>query len=188
MSPAVIAALLLWAPAATAQAPSPAQEVIEEAESVEAVEEVAVEGGSRVGELVGYFHSAAVHMPIAWLVLLALVDVATFALRKGELLRLGFALLAITAASFVPAMLTGLARLENMALEPEALAPAVQHRNIMFICAAIVLAALALRWRKKNQLGGAPAYAYGALLTAATALVIIGGHLGGAMIFGDPPF
>ena len=42
--------------------------------------------------------------------------------------------------------------------------------------------------RGKNALAGGRLVVYLTIIALATALVIRGGHLGGSMVFGDPPF
>ena len=138
--------------------------------------------------LIAYFHAATVHMPIAWVLLLVLIDLAHFLLGRQELGKVGYYLLPAAALSFVPAIVSGLTRLQHLGLEDEALQQALFHRNLGFAAFAMLLVALVLRWRAKNNLRGTPRHAYLGFLLVAALLVSIGGHLGGSMIFGDPPF
>jgi uncharacterized membrane protein len=179
------------------------EEVVEEIEEVEVIEEPSaapsagataaaapapIEEESKLGALLGYFHSAATHMPIAWLLLLTLVDLATFVFGRRELMRLGMWLGVLALASFVPAVITGLERIEHLGMPPEELVAATFHRNVMFGCGGALAIAMVVRWRGKNALTGITGYIYLALVIVAAAMVVRGGHLGGALVYGEPPF
>jgi len=138
--------------------------------------------------VIGYLHPAAVHIPIAWLLLLFLIDAATFLKGREELVTLGYWLLLGTLASMSIAIATGLVRLDAMGLKGELLADAELHRNVQFACMALLSAAGILRWRNKNALSGKAQCIYLGLVALAALTVAVGGHLGGEMLYGDPPF
>ncbi len=189
------------APASVA-APPPAQEKVEKIEEVEAVEPVdAKSGGDVVGgekggspkgdaplgpvDYVGHLHSAMVHLPIAWMLLLLLVDAAAWGLGRKELETAGLYLTGLALVSFIPAAITGLVRVTQLSQDPESLAPALLHRNVMYGCAALCAVLLGLRVKSKNNLEGPLKWVYLALLGITVALVSLGGHLGGKLVFGD---
>lgn len=190
--------------------PTPAakpEEKVEQVEAVEAVEptadqKTATPGAAGAGgadspapakqdEPLGWFgiaahlHSAMVHLPIAWLMLLLLTDLAAWGLGRRELTQAGLYLNGLALLSFIPAVATGLLRLTQLPQDPQNLEPAVLHRNIMYGCAALTAVLLGLRLLRKNELTGAVKWLYLALLALTVALVSLGGHLGGKLVFGD---
>ena len=186
-----------------AAAPSPAEEKVEKIEEVEAVEPVDAKGETDAGggdkpegapksdaplgpvDYVGHLHSAMVHLPIAWVMLLLLVDVAAWGFGRMELASAGFYLNGLALVSFIPAAITGLVRVTQLAQDAESLAPALLHRNIMYGCAALCAALLGIRVKAHNKLDGPIKWVYLALLAITVGLVSFGGHLGGKLVFGD---
>ena len=63
--------------------------------------------------------------------------------------------------------------------------PIIKHRNVMLAALGCTVVALVLRLWRKNQLAGAVYYAYLGFLLVATALMSLGGHLGGKLVFGE---
>lgn len=141
-----------------------------------------------LGWLIGYFHAAIVHLPIAWLLLLLAIDIAALLLGRRELLPAGYFIALLAAFSFLPAVLSGLLRFDVLNLSGPDAEPALLHRNIELAAAALMICAAALRVhsRKNNNdnLAGYRRHVYLGLVFAATIAVAVGGHLGGQMIFG----
>jgi uncharacterized membrane protein len=135
-------------------------------------------------QLVGRLHPALVHLPIAWLVLLVLVELGSLIRRRQEWERTGLWLLLLAVASAIPAIATGLLRAEEMLAEaPEAAGLALRHRNLMFGAAGAAAVALALRLARRPPRGAWRAL-YLAIVLAAAGLVGYGAHLGAKMVFG----
>ena len=134
-----------------------------------------------LGKIVGRMHPAVIHMPIAWLVLLVLVDILNFVLGQKWLNKPGYWLLILTVCSFIPALLTGFINLNHKASVDEL---AIQHRNMAILAFALCIAALNWRVIKKNNLEGGVKYLYLLLILLAAALIGQTGHLGGKMVFG----
>ena len=182
---AALAALLVLAvsPAAHADDAGKVEEVVD-VEEVEQVKPAAAPARAAGVKRLGRFHPLVVHFPIAWLVLLLLVDGATFLLgrpwhRAGRLLLLGATL------STLPAVVSGLLLADGGApLAGEELARLLLHRNLAFAVAGVCLVATAVRLVRPEPLGGPRKLAYGLLLLGAVALVAVVGHLGGEMVFG----
>lgn len=130
-------------------------------------------------------HPAVVHMPVAWLWLLFLTDIAALALGRRELLTAGIYLAVLTLLSFAPAVATGLLRLEHLPQDPAAMAPALIHRNIMLIGAGLCTVFLTLRLWRRNRLAGVTRWIYLLLVTATLFVITVGGHLGGKLVYGD---
>jgi len=187
------------APAALAPVPtagaaaSKAATADEEVEEVEAVEEVtpvaavATTGNrSTLGKLVnliGRFHPLLIHFPIAWAVLLLLVDLATFLLRRpwntlGLLLGIGIAI------SIIPVVTTGLLRMATMGASGELLDLVQDHRNLALTASSIMLVAVVLRVVRRNELVGWARSAYLGLMALATLLIGLTGHYGGMVVHG----
>jgi uncharacterized membrane protein len=170
------------------------QEPVEEIETIEEVTPVAVASSAdstgAIGlakKLIGKFHPMLVHFPIAWVMLLLLVDLATFLLRRpwqtfGYLLGLGVAL------SVFPVVVTGLLRAATMGASGELLDLIVDHRNLALTASTVLLIAIVLRVARRNHLVGWTRSAYLGLLLVATALIGITGHYGGMVVHGKDFF
>jgi uncharacterized membrane protein len=182
------------APAAAATAASSADDAVETVETVDEVTPVAT--ASAAGEsgvvgaskrLLGRLHPLLVHFPIAWLVLLVLVDLATFVLRRpwqtfGYLLGIGVAL------SVIPVVATGLLRMASMGATGELFDLLIEHRNLALAASTVVLVAVGLRAVRRNQLAGWARHVYLALILVATALISSAAHHGGMAVYGKDYF
>jgi uncharacterized membrane protein len=166
----------------------------EEVEEVEAVEPAEADAEGKNGEekkeggifeVVGHLHPAVVHMPIGWLVLLFLLDLAAFLLNRPELLPAGPWVGLGVVLSFIPAAITGLLRFDGLPQDPEAAAPALLHRNVMYGCLILCIAALVMRVMNRNELEGRTKWIYLGLVASACLTVTIGGHLGGQLVYGN---
>ncbi|MEE8410050.1 MAG: DUF2231 domain-containing protein [Myxococcota bacterium] len=161
-------------------------EHIENIEDLDGLEEVTSAGsGDGFADLIGRFHPSMVHVPIGWMMLLALVELAVFLGGRKELERAGFLLLLGTAAAFLPAIATGLLRLSHLPQDPASLAPALLHRNILFAAFAMLLLATGLRVWRRSSFTGAVRHAYIGFIIVAAALVAAGAHLGGKLVYGE---
>jgi uncharacterized membrane protein len=181
--------LLALAPAALASADGP--EEVEEVEEVEQVQTVpsGAPGQARGATLdvVGKLHPLLVHFPIAWLLLLGLVDGLTFGLRRERWARAGLWLLALAVLSAVPTVVTGLLRASHVQ-DPKLVEELVEHRNLGLLTLGAATLALVLRLIRRNELGGPWRLAYLALIAAAVGLVIATGHHGGMLVYGENYF
>ncbi|HET6347369.1 MAG TPA: DUF2231 domain-containing protein [Myxococcota bacterium] len=166
----------------------------EDVEQVEAVEPAEPEGEGKDAEdkkeggffeMVGHLHPAVVHMPIGWLVLLLLLDLAAFLLNRPELLPVGPWVGLGVVLSFIPAAITGLLRFDGLPQDPEAAAPALLHRNVMYGCLVLCIVALVVRVMNRNELEGRNKWIYLGLVASACLTVTIGGHLGGQLVYGN---
>ena len=173
--------------------PAPVEKV-EEVEAVEAVEATpeggkAADGGGEEApgflEVLSRLHPAVVHLPIAWVMLLFLTDVGAFVLGRREVLTAGLYLSVLAFLSFFPSALTGLLRLDHLPQDATAIAPALVHRNIMYLCCVLSGAMAGLRIWKKNEIEGNLRWVYMAMVSATFLLVAWGAHLGGRLVYGD---
>jgi uncharacterized membrane protein len=165
-------------------------EVIEELDDVEELAgatpgTVEKRASLEFGEMVGRFHPALVHVPIAWLLLLFIVDAGALVFRRRGWERAGLLLHIGTLISFVPAMLTGLIRASHVVLDESQLTTLNLHRNLNIAVVALVVVALAVRLKRRNHLGGVVKLAYLVLVLTSVALVSVAGHIGGKMVFGE---
>lgn len=177
--------------------PAGKAEEVEEVEPVEAVEAVestssgdskpAEVGDETPGfmEVVSRLHPAVVHLPIAWVMLLFLADFGAFVLNRREVQAAGLYLSVLAFLSFFPSALTGLLRLEHLPQDPTAIAPALVHRNLMYVCCVLSGAMAGLRIWKKNELEGVLRWTYLAMVSVTFFLVGWGAHLGGRLVYGD---
>lgn len=158
------------------------------AEEVEEVEVAAVPAAAPAaparGTLVGRLHPLLVHFPIAWLVLLLLVDGATWILRREHLAGPGLWLLGITAASFLVALGTGLLRADELEAGHREWSSVLAHRNWALAATTLCLLALGVRALRRNRLAGASRVLYLVLVVGAAGCVALAGHLGGRLVFG----
>ena len=134
----------------------------------------------------GHLHAAFVHMPIAWVLLWALVELFSLISENGALnpsaLFLGF----LTLLSYAPAALSGLCRMDELASASKGYdaAEALLHRNLIFTSAGLLGVCMFLRlinWRWPNM--------FCRLLClmgvfGACVLTTYSAHLGGRMVYG----
>ncbi|MEK7705488.1 MAG: DUF2231 domain-containing protein [Myxococcota bacterium] len=153
-------------------------------EELDSLDEVAAPTAPTLPQVLGRMHSAVVHFPIAWLPLLLLAEwlVLTGRLAHPSLLRPW--LLLGTLGAFVPAAMTGLLRLRELPQDAPSLSTALLHRNLMLSAFLLLLLSLPLRV-KLARCAVCGRRLYLAALLVATVLVMLGGHLGGRLVFGD---
>ena len=158
---------------------------IEEVEEVETVETVDV-GETALGasQLIGRNHPAAVHLPIglaAAALLVALLSVIrpAYPLGKSSLV-----LCAAMLLSFLPATLSGFLRAQELFGEAGPTELLLEHRNLMIGAFVITIGATVLVAAKRGVLEGRLKLIHLALLVAAFALLAVGGHHGGQMVYG----
>ncbi len=174
-------------------APAEPQEEVELVEEIEIVDVVSVEpvatastsGGMGVSTVVGRFHPALVHLPLAGVVLLALFELLRLGrwgegLGKASLLLLGF-----TVLTALPAVASGLLRAAELAGKGARLSQLPAHRAVMLSAVGLAVLALAIRVLKGRNLAGVSRWIYLILVLGAAALVPLGGHLGGKLVYGD---
>jgi hypothetical protein len=189
-------------PTAKVAAPAAPVEEIEAVEPIEAAEAVGAVGAPAkeqaadddaisnrprsLREWVSRLHAAAVHLPLAWTLLLWLVEVGAWGLGLMAWRFPGFCLQALTLLSFAPAILSGLWRFDSLPhADAASAAPGLLHRNLMFACAATLAVDLALRRLWQSSDGRSGRLLHLALLSLAAGQVAYGGHLGGALVYGD---
>ena len=190
--PFLLAATLLMVPAAArAEEPKPAAAAAD-VEDLDDVQEVAPAKApdapppSGVVAVVSKLHPAFVHIPIGWLLMVLLLDLAAFALGRVEFGRWGLFALIGTALSLIPAGVSGMLREDGFAGAPASTMSLIgTHKSLMMSMAAAVLVALVLRVSRRNRLDGFWKGAYLALVVAAFGLIVVGGHLGGKIVFGS---
>lgn len=141
--------------------------------------------GGGLSAVIGRFHPALVHFPIAWLVLLLLVELAMLVPRWGQGTDLGRWLAPLTLASFLPAAFAGFFRAAELAGKQAAAAPIAAHRDLALIAAGLVLGAVLIRLCRRNHLAGAHRALYLLLVGAALATLAVAGHLGGKLAHGQ---
>lgn len=186
----VLAAGSLPAQSPPARPPVPVDDVepIEDAEvvEVEPTSSQGVPGRSQGGieDLVSRFHHALVHVPIGGLMIVLLLDAATFLLRRRELEPSGLWALGGTLVSFVPAMATGLLREDFISRAPVVHGLVETHETLVFVTAGVAAAAFLLRLWARKDLVKAKRGAYLALVVTAGVLVALAGHWGGKVAWG----
>ena len=136
-----------------------------------------------VGTLIGRFHPALVHFPIAWLLLLALFEWYAALSRRGDLDRLGMGLLTLTVVGLVAAATTGFILAGAHGLEQTA--AVILHRNVELVAASSVVVAFVLRVARPTSFNGVVRWVYVALVSGGALVCLYGGHLGGKMVFGE---
>jgi uncharacterized membrane protein len=191
--PAILLFLALLAAtamvAAQAPAPGPGASPGDNVEELGQVEVVAVQSPdgkpTGLGDLLGRLHPALVHFPLAWLFGLLVIDGVGLGLGRQEWRRWGFFALVGTAFAFLPAAVTGLLRGSYMPSDAEVARNLTIHRTLNFIVFGLVLAALGLRWFRRNDLQGWSRRSYLALVVLATGLVLVAADFGGKMVYGS---
>lgn len=184
-----------FAYAATAPKPQP-EASQDDVESVEPLGVVSVEPEDRPNfaatgrfyrawTLVGHMHPLWIHFPLAWGVLWwAFEWCFACGLIRGELLRWPCLLASLTLGSFVPALVTGLSRLQQVGQEPMAESLGTGHRNLMYLSA--VYGALLWLYRAvyRQPSQGSRRFFYPMAVTLWLGILCYGAHLGGVMVYG----
>jgi len=180
------ALLIAWLATTGAENGTPA-----ETEAIEEIEEIVdldtldepeyVPPPPTLTQTISRMHAALVHLPIGFLLAAMFLELLATLRHREELRRAAWLVLAGTLLAFLPATATGLLQLYGMGDDAPRLDPTSVHRNLMLIALALVVAA--------TIAGHAPAgrarlWTYRALLLLATAVVTVGGHLGGKLVFG----
>jgi uncharacterized membrane protein len=136
--------------------------------------------------LMGHLHAALVHLPIAWVMLWAGLEVASMAFAGAFWGHGALVLGVITLASYGPAVLTGLCRFDELASASKGyeVGEAMLHRNLIFVGAG--LCAVSLFIRLLNARWPNAFFKTLSLLGAVSALIVTGfsAHLGGRMVYG----
>ena len=137
-----------------------------------------------LAEKVSHLHPLVVHMPIAWLLLLLMVEWLLVAKPTflSETARIG--LWALTMVSFVPAIATGLLFSEVVyaGSAVEVMEPILDHRNQVLLSAGLLALAWLVRRRRPEGLATA------LTLTLAMLAMSIAAHSGGLLIYGEDYF
>jgi uncharacterized membrane protein len=166
--------------ATAGKAADPAQ--IEEVQEVSAVESPA---RPAVAGLLGRLHPGLVHFPIAWVFLLQIVEIPALFTRREEWRKMSLFVLILACVSFVPAAVTGFLRAASASSDPEFRALMLTHRNLNIAAALTCLGALALRIGFPRQFEKGLRWFYMLLLSVCALLLLVAGHLGGKMVFGQ---
>lgn len=175
------------APAAPA-AGEPEEEVIEEA----TVEVETPKAPPTAFEYTGRLHPMLVHMPIAWLFLLLLIDLVTFtphpwlAAERNGLARFGAVFSLLTLAACLPALATGLINAEHhTSADAHELEEIIEHRNAAFVAVGLLAAGIITRFALRPGPLSASRWAYLVLIVAAFAVLSGAGHEGGKLVYGE---
>lgn len=134
----------------------------------------------------GHLHAALVHLPIAWVLLWALVEMLGLISDNKALAPSALTLAVLSTLSFAPAALSGLCRLDELASTTHGYdtAEAILHRNLIFVAAGLCGGCLVLRlimWRWPNMFCRVLCL-FG--VVAACAITSYSAHLGGRMVYG----
>ena len=151
---------------------------------IETVIEAAEPHEASLAEKVSHLHPLVVHMPIAWLLLLLMVE-WLLVLKPAfisETARIG--LWALTMVSFVPAIATGLLFSEVVyaGSVAEVMEPILDHRNQVLLSAGLLAIAWFVRRRRPEGLATA------LTLTLAMLAMSVAAHSGGLLIYGEDYF
>jgi len=134
----------------------------------------------------GRLHPALVHFPIAWIVLLLLLECMHLK-RETKINYLFLNVLPwLVVASFIPALISGFLRFDELPQEQDFVGPASIHRNLMLATFLSLVLSLVCRFftqKKRNKLFWQ--YCYLGLLVLAVVLGTLGGHEGGELVYGD---
>jgi uncharacterized membrane protein len=162
---------------------------VEEIEEVELIEEIdTASGGPETVDLfqtIGCFHPVVLHFPIAWLILLLLVEIVVLTGLAGDLNRWSMALLVLTLLSFIPAIVSGLGMASAQgSASSEFIERMLLHRNLNIAAGLVLLSALVVRIKTSQAAGSKNKLVYFALVMVAAGLMGYGSHLGGEMVWG----
>lgn len=190
------------APAVTtaAQKPATALDDDQEIEDIEEVEDLAVvtsqtaqpASGSKYSlvEMIGHFHAALVHFPVAWTLLLFLVELWRRLFRRDLERSLMFLMWGLVAASFLPAAITGMIVASHgiYSQSAEALAEAMEHRNIMLGAMSVIFVAIGFGFSARSGTAKWRDWLYLGLLGLGFVILGFGAHHGGILVHGASYF
>ena len=159
-------------------------DAVEEIEEVEVVE-AEQPGAEGVTDVIGRFHPMVVHLPIGWLLMVFLVDIAAFALRWHRFEDFGLFALAAAVAAFLPAVATGLLLNSHLKGGPDVHAMVETHETLAWFTLAVAAVALVVRLARRGHLSGAWKGAYLVLMSTGVILLMATGHAGGKLVFGS---
>ncbi len=141
-----------------------------------------VRSGADLQALVGRFHPLIVHLPIGFLLLTALVEGLSRTRRHAAAAGLIPALLGVTAAATLAAILTGLLLAESGDYDAALVA---RHQAWgIYLGIAVALAGVAA-WLRATRSGRTAGMLFGIAFGAAVVLLGVTGHFGGALTHGD---
>lgn len=161
-------------------------EEVENVEEIEVVDDVSEVKQAGLFQTIGRFHPVVLHFPIAWLILLVLVEMAVLTGFAGGLDRWATILLALTVLSFIPAIVSGLGIASAHAnASAEFTEHMVLHRNLNIASALVLLVAGVVRLALGKNAGTGARIGYFVLVLAAAALMVVGSHIGGEMVWGE---
>jgi uncharacterized membrane protein len=159
---------------------------VEELVEVEELTEIETDDADRSPLLsyIGSKHPAVVHFPIAWMVLLCLVELVGLSRRHHSWHEAGKYLLVLTVAGFLPAVGSGLIQADAIVFTGQYVEILELHRNLNFVAAGVALVALAVRWRLNTRDNRHYHLMYVAVVVVATGITMYSGHLGGRLVHG----
>lgn len=164
------------------EAPAPA---VEEIEIIDTGDDApAGPGPAGFWDFVGRLHHGVVHLPIGWLLLMVLLDIAAFGFNRRAAEDVGLWTLGLTVLSFVPGIVTGMLRAAHLREAPEIAVLVGQHQAMIFITFGLAALAFGVRWLNRERLVGAVRGAYLTLIGLAAGLMLVAGHWGGRIVFG----
>lgn len=166
------------------------QPVQAKTDTIEVIENVAVadatdKPSSGLVELSGRFHPVFIHFPIAWLILLLLIDTGALFFGQSGWLKCGLIISVLALASFFPAIVSGFILADSESRTPQFLSLVLPHRDMNVAAGVIFLAAFIVRWKRKDSLEKFSKWAYYLMLLASTALILSAARLGGKMVYGE---
>jgi len=124
-------------------------------------------------------HTAIVHFPIAWVLLLVLLEGWSM-FRGRPIPEMGLPLAILAALSFLPTAVTGLLHAHEMASAAPALQEVIRfHRNLALSGCVLMGLAAGLRLLLRRRPSTGLRVAYWVVLVAVLALSLSAGHQGG---------
>ena len=175
-------------------------EVVEDLEAIGEIEEIqlvelvevgpsesgpaAETRGMGVTTVVGRMHPALVHVPLAGVMLLALMELLGLLRPALRADRCTLAVLAFTALGALPTVGSGLLRAGELAARGMPAGAVSEHRSVMIAVAGLACLASMLRLLRAEPLDGGLRVAYLAGIGLLAALAALGGHLGGKLVYG----
>jgi uncharacterized membrane protein len=156
-------------------------EVIEDGEVAGEEEGEEADGGTR--RLLGRLHPPLVHFGIAWAVLA--LPLALARLRFEGLGRVDLAVTAAGAAGVAVAVVTGWLHAPDVMGRPDVHGLVELHEIMGFATLGVLVLALVARCVMERRWSRPMAALYAVLLAASLVLVLVTGHLGGKITFGE---
>lgn len=132
----------------------------------------------------GKLHLLILHFPVALILAAGVADVLRLIARHRVFKAASLYCVVLAALTAIPTVITGDVLLDSREYAGDAARLAETHETFGFVTLALVLLTAGLRLALKDELRGAWAIGYAAIMVCSVVSVVLAGHYGGLLAFG----